>query len=84
VSGPVASALLARDEVIDRFRYHPATATTGPLHGEARQAFIDLVEWILSDVPAGRHRSLALTALQDACMWTNAAIAIDTAEVPTP
>jgi len=83
VSGPIAAGLPAHDEVIDRFRYHPATTATGPMHAAVRREFIRLADWILSTVPAGRHRDLALTALQDSCMWTNAAVAIDTPPVPS-
>ncbi len=66
------------DEVIDRFAYHPATPVTGPLHDETRTLFQGVAAYLLETVPAGRHQSLALTALQEAMMWSNAGIAIDT------
>lgn len=66
------------NQTLDRFAFHPATEVTGPIHDEARAKHRTLARWILKNVPAGRHQSLALTALQESMMWTNAAIACDT------
>lgn len=68
--------------MLNRFAYHPATGKTAPMHDNARQAFTALADWVLSNVPNGRHQSLALTALQESLMWANAAIAIDTPANP--
>lgn len=64
-------------DILDRFAFHPATPTTGPLHDETRSNHRALAKFILASVPAGRHQSLALTALQESMMWSNAAIACD-------
>lgn len=64
--------------VLDRFVFHPGTETTIPLHEDVRRATHYFVLAILENVPEGRHQSLALTAAQEAMMWANAGIAIDT------
>ena len=64
--------------VLDRFAFHPATENTGPRHDTIRELHGNLAQIILDNVPAGRHQSLALTALQESMMWCNAAIACDT------
>ena len=66
------------DEERRRFRFHPATEVTGPLHDSIRGHALGLAEAIAERVPFGRHRNLALTAVQEAMMWANAGIACDT------
>lgn len=66
------------DEILNRFRFHPATEVTGPMHDDVRTLFEGVAAVVLDRVPTGRHQSLALTALQEAMMWCNAAIACDT------
>lgn len=61
-----------------RFRFHPATPITGPMHDQVRAAVEALADQLAAIVPAGRHRSCMLTALQEAMMWANAGIACDT------
>jgi hypothetical protein len=67
----------SRDEVLKRFEFHPATETTGPLHEDVRDRCGDLAEWMVETLPAGRHQALAISAVQEAMMWANAAVAID-------
>ena len=62
-------------EIETRFSYHPATDVTGPLHDETRAQHAMLARWIENTLPDSREKSLALTALQESMMWTNAAIA---------
>jgi len=71
-----------RGDIESRFSFHPGTATTGPKHDEVRRKMRLLALWVLDDVPESRERSLALTALQEAMMWCNAAIAIHTEDEP--
>ena len=66
------------DEVANRFSFHPATPATGAKHDECRDMHLAMARWINDSVPPGRHQSLALTALQESMMWSNAAIACDT------
>lgn len=65
-------------ELGDRFSYHPATDVTGPLHNSVRDAALALALRINELCPESREASLALTSVQDAMMWANAAIAIHT------
>jgi DUF438 domain-containing protein len=67
-------------EVLERFRFHPATEVTGPIHDNIRAVFMETAEWIIEnqDIPESREKSLAVTALQQSMMWCNAAVAIHT------
>lgn len=68
------------NEILDRFSFHPATAKTGPVHDSVRAKHAELAEWLINNIPPGRHQSLALTSLQESMMWSNAAVAVDTKE----
>ena len=70
-----------RDEILNRFRFHPATPETGPVHDSVRAVFADTAAFVLDNVPPGRHQSLALTALQEAMLWANTSVACDTRTV---
>ena len=64
------------DSRIDNdFGYHKATAETGPMHDAVRSHVKETAHWLVANTPAGREQSLMLTALQEAQMWANAAIA---------
>jgi hypothetical protein len=78
------SAVNAHEDVDNRFALHPPTDRTGPKHNAVREQHRQLAHWILDNVPAGRQRSLALTALQESMMWANAAVACDTPAPETP
>lgn len=71
-----------REEIAERFSFHPGTKITGPKHDEVRAKLRGLALWVLDDIPDSRERSLALTALQEAMMWCNAAVAIHTEPEP--
>lgn len=71
-----------REDIVQRFSFHPATPATGPKHDEVRLKLRGVALWVLSNVPPSRERALALTALQEAMMWTNAAVAIHTKPEP--
>ena len=73
---------LARKDVNERFRFHPATPATGPKHEEVREKHRELALWLLANLPSSRERALALTALQESMMWANAGIAIHTKPEP--
>lgn len=77
--GGQATTDMLHGRVDNDFGYHKATEVTGPLHDETRAAFKVLAHWIVDNVPMSREQSLALTALQEAQMWTNAAIACNLA-----
>lgn len=65
-------------DIDNRLSYHPVTDETKPVFEENRADFLALAHRVADRVPPGRHQSLALTALQEALMWSNAAIACDT------
>lgn len=67
-------ALLTR--IKEDFGYHPATEATIPQHEAVRANFYKLAEWVLCNVPPSRDQSLCLTALEDAAMRANKAIAM--------
>lgn len=58
------------------FGFHPATETTRPMHEITRAKFFELAAWVVEFIPAGRDQSLCLTALEDAAMRANKAIAM--------
>lgn len=64
------------NELAHRFAYHP------PKDDRARQSHENirgqvgrLAEFIVATTPAGREQALAVTKLEEAMMWANAAIA---------
>jgi hypothetical protein len=65
-----------RSEIIQRFGFHKGTPETIPLHADTRAGFIQLATFITLATAPSREQSLALTALQEAAMWTNCAIAM--------
>ena len=64
-------------ELADRFSFHPATEITGPTHDLIRAEFRELALRLFDLLPPGRHKELTLTNLQQAMMWANASVAID-------
>ena len=66
----------------NRFEFHPAGPLTGRVHDEARSTVLAAALRLSDLVPAGRHRSLMLTALEEAMHWANAAIACEGQFVP--
>lgn len=63
------------DRVENDFKFHPATEVTGPFHDAIRNELLQTATFIVSHTPAGREQSLALTKLEEAMFWANAAIA---------
>ena len=63
------------DRIINDFRFHPATAETGPKHQAVREAAELCAHKFTSLVPQGRELSTALTKLEEAMFWANAAVA---------
>jgi hypothetical protein len=59
----------------DRFKYHQPTAKAIELHNWYRAQIESLVLQLERDVPMCRERSDAITKLQEAMFWGNAAIA---------
>lgn len=62
-------------ELKTRFTYHSPKEDQVGRYEEIRKRCFTLA-WFLSDAcPSSRELSLALTKLEEACMWANAAIA---------
>jgi hypothetical protein len=62
-------------ELSNRFTYHPPKGDQAVRYGEIRQGALQLATRIVESSPTSREQSLALTHLEDAVMWANAAIA---------
>lgn len=71
--------MIDSDEIRRRLGFHPGTELTAPLYQQNREEAIHLAEHFVHTCPPGRELALALTALQEALMWANAAVACDLA-----
>ena len=64
------------DNLENRFNYHPASALERQLaHQTIRTHCLELAGLFDEYLPAGRELALALTKLEEAMFWANAAIA---------
>jgi hypothetical protein len=68
---------LTYDELAHRFQFHPADAqNTKDAHQTVRDVLLEAADMIVKATgPAGREQSLAITKLEEAMFWANAAIA---------
>lgn len=63
-------------DIEHRFDFHPAsTAEKRGEHGSVREAHKALALFVDERVPDGREKALALTKIEEAMFWANAAIA---------
>lgn len=69
------AAALEKLPALNWFRFHPATAETGPIHDGIRGAFRQTARHLLSVLPEGPDKTVALRKLQDAMMSANACVA---------
>lgn len=71
--------MLGKDEIEHRFGFHKATIeganATLPVHSDTRLMFREFAEWLDSNLPDGRAKSVAMTELENASMWSHKAIA---------
>lgn len=66
----------SQQELANRFAYHPPkTPEVGEAHSAVRTACFELAAKIVALTPEGREKSLAITKIEEAMMWANAAIA---------
>lgn len=63
------------NEIARRFTYHAPTPDQIPKYNRIRMYAREFAEMLLHECPSCRERSLALTKLEEAVMWANAAIA---------
>ena len=77
---------MTNDEIEKRFGHHKATiegpGSTAPKHADLREHYTAFANMLADRLPEGRAKSLALTALEEASMWSHKAIA-ETAPVVT-
>lgn len=67
---------ITQAELNKRFDYHPPVTEHAREHHEAaREAVKTAAQRIVELTPESREQSLALTSLEEALMWANAAIA---------
>lgn len=67
--------LTPQEDLDNRFTYHPPKPGQAEKYEALRSKGKELAELINELVPDSREKSLALTQLQNATMWANAAIA---------
>lgn len=68
--------MMASGEALRRLGYHPVQSERQQrIYETNRDLFISLYDYIDTLGEPTREKSLALTALQDALMWTNAHVA---------
>ena len=79
MSTSAAGPQLSDEEIARRFGFHKATIegpqATQPRHILLRRAFIQFIGDLNKVLPAGRYTSLAITAFEEASMWSHKAIA---------
>lgn len=64
------------EDIDNRFAYHkPPDEDTARLHGVVRNLTGEVAREFHSILPEGREKSLAITKLEEAMFWANAAIA---------
>lgn len=70
---------LGPNEIESRFGFHNATlegkAATAPKHADLRIEFKSIANYLDEVLPDGREKSLCITALEEASMWSHKAIA---------
>ncbi len=65
-----------RLELDERFKHHPPTHKgIEEAHNDVRRAFRTMSRVVEELCPAGREKALALTKIEEAMFWANAAIA---------
>jgi hypothetical protein len=72
-------------DLVHRFAFHPADCKQKKEADErVRSACLALALELNDLLPDGREKSLAITHLEQVCMWANAAIARADSPSPTP
>ena len=67
--------MITQEDIDNRFSYHAPTGSQPERYVAIRNKAKELASDILAKTPSSREQSLALTALEEAVMWANAAIA---------
>ncbi len=67
--------MLTNEEITTRFTYHAPKPGQPEIYVMLRNEARVLASMIRDNTPESREQSLAITALEEAVMWANAAIA---------
>lgn len=67
--------MLTPEELLTRFTYHQPSEDKPALHQSIRSTAKEFALFIIINTPESREQSLALTKLEEAVFWANAAIA---------
>lgn len=59
----------------NRFTFHPATPEQGERYTHIRAEAKAFAEYVVAHTPQSREQSLAITKIEEAVFWANAAIA---------
>lgn len=63
------------NDIENRFAYHKPDEEAVKLHQSVRDQVKTLAHYWSGNLPAGREQALAITKLEEAMFWANAAIA---------
>ena len=66
---------MATPDLENRFTYHPPKGNQPAKYQGIRQMARTLAQYVDTNAPDSREKSLALTHLEETVMWANAAIA---------
>lgn len=73
------SAAAVFDEIEHRFGFHKGTiegpGATAPKHASMRGFYKQFANMLQDQLPEGRAKALAMTALEEASMWSHKSIA---------
>lgn len=67
--------MIGERELESRFSHHVPDVAKQVLHSRIRQECHKLAALVDRDCPPGREQSIAMTKIEEAMMWANAAIA---------
>lgn len=59
----------------NRFTYHPPSPQQGEVYAAVRDRALRFASFVVDNTPGSREQSLAVTAIEEAVFWANAAIA---------
>lgn len=70
--------MINNDEIVRRLRFYPATQAQRAVYEVIRGLTIDYALEVAALLPESREKSHWLTIVEDAQMWANKAIAVNT------